>query len=241
MKTKKVLWGVFFIAAAVLVVVNRLGYLTGINLWSLMLTVLLIPVVVSGFYRRSFFNFFFGIAFLLIVYAEPLHIRALVPWTVLLSALFLSIGFSILIPQKHKNRWHDHQGDWKWWHDHHYEDRETVDHVEGNEVNCRVSLGGSCKYLHSDSLQSGHFECSMGYLKAYFDHVKLHPQGAVIKVDCSMGNIEFFLPAEWNVVLNVDTFLGNVDETLRSRHIPDGPALTIVGNVQLGNLVIKYI
>lgn len=241
MKAKKLLWGVFFIAAAILIVVNQLGYFTGVNLWSLLLTVMLVPVIGSGLYRRNFFNLFFGIAFLLIIYAQPLGIAALVPWTVLVAALLLSVGFSILIPGKHRLGHHVGNYDRMWReHSHEHQEYETVDHVEGNEVICSVSMGGSCKYLHSESLERGELTCSLGYLKVYFDQVGLHPGGARVSVDCSLGSMELFIPRSWNVILDVEVTLGNIDEEQHSNH-PDGPALTITGNIRLANISIKYI
>ncbi|MGL6202030.1 MAG: LiaF transmembrane domain-containing protein [Lachnospiraceae bacterium] len=241
MRTNKLLWGLFFIAAAVLVVLNQLGYSNGISLWGLLVTILLLPVVFYGILHRNFFNFFFGIAFLLIVYQHPLGIERLVPWTVLAAALFLSIGFSIIIKPKGTPFWH---GDW---HGHwgsrtntseYTEYTEHVD-VDGNEVNCRVSMSGSIKYLHSDSLQKGSFECSLGSLKVYFDNVVLHPDGADIYVNCSLGSVELFIPRNWPVMINVDSALGGVDEKPR-RDIPSGPPLRIHGSVKLGALEIKY-
>ena len=240
MKLNKLLWGVFFIAAAVLMVINQLGYFTGLNMWSLLFTILVIPVISSGLYRRNFFNVFFGIAVLLIVFAKPLNITALVPWTILVAALFLSIGFSILFKPKYRNisnSWHDRSWDS---HNHNYTEQETVDHVDGNDVNCSVSLGGSCKYLHSSSLETARFDCSMGYLKVYFDNVQLHPGGAVVNVDCSLGSMDLYFPRDWNIVIDVNCIMGNVEEN-QHLHNPAGPSLTIRGNVRLGNLGIKYV
>jgi len=241
MKTNKILWGLFFIAAAALIVLNQLGFSTGISLWSLLITVILLPVVVLGLARRNFPNFFFGIAFLLIVYQHPLGIERLVPWTVLAAALLLSIGFSIIFKPRyfpfHHNHW---DGEWTS-HTRTDEYSETTEHVDvdGSEVNCRVSLAGSVKYLHSDSLQKGNFECSLGYLKVYFDNVELHPNGADLYVNCSLGSMELFIPRSWPVMLDVDTSLGSVNETPR-REAPTGPTLRINGRVSMGSLEIKY-
>lgn len=240
MKTKKLLWGVFFIAAAILIVVNQLGYFMGINLWGLLFTVLVVPVVVSGLYRRNFFNVFFGIAIWLIVFARPLGITPLVPWTVLFAALFLSIGFSILVKPRYRFGNHHHLGRSWMEHNHNYTEYETVDYVDGNEVNCCVSLGGSCKYLHSDSLEKGRLECSLGYLKVYFDNVQLHPDGTAIFVDCSLGSMELYLPRDWQVIINVDSMLGNISEQ-HHMNSGNGPVLTITGYVKMGNIDIKYI
>lgn len=242
MKVKNWLWGLFFIAAALLIVLNKLGYFMGINVWSLLFTIVLVPIVVSGAAKRNFFNLFFGLAFLLMVYAKPLNITVLVPWTVLIAALLLSIGFSILMPSKYGRReqmFRHHSGQWQK-RDSNYEQYETVDHVDGNEVSCYVSLGGSCKYLHADNLERGKLDCSMGYLKVYFDNVRLNPNGAAIVVNCSLGSMELYIPRSWQVKLDVDCVMGNVNEE-DSVHSFDGPVLTITGKVHLGNLEIKYI
>jgi len=242
MRVEKKFWGVFCIAAAILVIVNKLGYFTGINVRSLLFTVILVPIVVSGFLRRNYFNLCLGIAFLLIVYAKPLNITVLVPWTILSAALLLGIGLSILLPSEHgwTGRFHSHHAGGFKGHGGNYEKNETVDHVDGNDVNCYVSMAGSCKYLHSDCLKSGRFDCSLGYLKVYFDNVRLHPDGAEINVSCLLGNTELFIPANWPVIVNIDCVMGNVNEHTRIE-VFDGPALTITGKVHLGNLEIVYI
>lgn len=242
MNIKKNLWGIFFIVAAALVIVNQLDFFIGIGSWSLIFTVTLIPILVYGIIHRNFFNIFFAIAFLLIVFAETLHIERLVPWTVLTAALFLSIGFSVLF--KPKYRWcHSKSIDWDSSHSYEksYTKHETFDNVEGNEINCRISLAGSSKYLRSDSLRTGHFECSLGSLKVYFDQVTLHPDGATAFIDCSLGNVELFIPRTWNVNLNLDTALGSVQEHGHVVSTGGAPRLTITGSVSLGAVEIRYI
>lgn len=241
MKKSKLLWGLFFIAAALLVVINQMGYFTGIGLWSLLITVVMIPVIGHGVRYRNFFNIFFGIAIILIVFEQPLGIGRLVPWTVLAAALFLSIGFSIIIKPKYQH-WHHAEywnDEWRKHSHEHYESTEHID-IDGSDVSCRVSMGGSSKYLHSDSLQKGYFDCSLGYLKVYFDSVELNPDGAEIFVNCSLGSMELYIPRTWNVRINVDATLAGVSETPR-RDATFGPTLTISGSVRLGAVEIKYI
>lgn len=237
MKGKKVLWGGFFIAAAVLIVINQMGYFTGIGLWSLLLTILVVPIIGHGIRHRNFFNIFFGVAFLLIIYERPLGIGELVPWTVLVAALLLSIGFTILFKPKYKGWEHRidmHRGKGCG----EYSDQEIIDSED--EVNCSVSLGDSSKYVHSTALQRGRIDCSLGHLSVYFDHAALHPNGAEIRVDCSLGGMELYIPRDWNVQINVDAALSGVTETPR-REPGTGPILLITGSVSLGSLEIKYI
>lgn len=238
MKLSKIMWGLFFIAAAALLVMNGMGFNIGLNLWSLLLTIVLIPTIVMGIMKRNFFNLFFGLGFLLIVYQHPLGIERLVPWTVLAAALLLSIGFSILFKPKYTG------SSFSYTDKTHCGSSETTEHInsEDDEVSCRVNFGGGTKYIYSDSFQRGYFECSFGGLSVFFDNVVLHPNGAEIMVDCSFGAIELYIPREWNLVLDVDAMLGAVDAAKYRNNIQSsGPLVTIKGNVKLGAIEIKYI
>ena len=94
-------WGLFFIVGAALIIVNQLGCLTGISLFSLICTLLLIPIIIKSIAYRSFAGILFPIALLGIIYAEPLGITALSPWPLLAAALFGSIGLSLIFHKSH--------------------------------------------------------------------------------------------------------------------------------------------
>lgn len=105
MKNRKIFWGIFFIVMAVIVVVSRLDILSNVNVFTFLATVIFGWIVVDGIRHRNFYEILFPIAFLCILYDEPLGIELLTPWTVLAAALFLSIGLTLLFGgKKHHKR-----------------------------------------------------------------------------------------------------------------------------------------
>lgn len=96
----KLFWGLLLILMAVFLILSKMGLIKGISVWSVFFTVVFGALLIHGLIKRSFTAIFFSIAFLCIIYDDQLGITALTPWTVLLSALLLSIGMGILFHKK---------------------------------------------------------------------------------------------------------------------------------------------
>lgn len=80
MKSSKVFWGIFFILAAVYVVISKFGILPDIGVFSIILTVFFLWLFVEGIRNVNFWEILFSIAFICIIYDKPLGITALTPW-----------------------------------------------------------------------------------------------------------------------------------------------------------------
>ena len=104
MKSSKVFWGIFFILAAVYVVISKFGILPDIGVFSIIMTVFFLWLFVEGIRNVNFWEILFAVAFICIIYDEPLGITALTPWTVLGAALLGSIGLSLIFGGK-KRKW----------------------------------------------------------------------------------------------------------------------------------------
>ena len=104
MKSSKVFWGIFFILAAVYVVISKFGILPDIGVFSIILTVFFLWLFVEGIRNVNFWEILFSIAFICIIYDKPLGITALTPWTVLGAAFLGSIGLSLIFGGK-KRKW----------------------------------------------------------------------------------------------------------------------------------------
>lgn len=102
MKKRNILWGIFFIVMAMIVAVSKLGILPDVGVFALLATVFLVWMTADGVRHRNFYESLFAVAFLCIIYDKPLGIEALTPWTVLVAALLLSIGLSLLFGGKGK-------------------------------------------------------------------------------------------------------------------------------------------
>lgn len=62
------------------------------NFW----TVVFAATLITSLINRSLGGTIFSIAFLLIIYAKPLHIESIVPWTVLLAAFLVWGGLRLI-------------------------------------------------------------------------------------------------------------------------------------------------
>ena len=228
-------WGVFFILAAIFIVINQMGYLINIGFWSMLFTIFLIPVFVECVIHRTFTGIFFSLAFLCIIYAGPLGIEQLVPWPVLLTALFLSIGCSIIFNRKSG-----------YCHIHHHighigtDEFESEEYLDENEISCKVSFGSSAKYLSSQNLKKARIDCNFGAMKIYFDNTQLAPEGATVVFHCSFSGLELYIPKTWKVQQDTSLFLSGITEKNRSM-IGDGPVLTLAGEISFSGVEIIYI
>jgi len=100
-------WGTFFLVSAIVLITSQLGIFSyHVGIWTLFLTIALVAIIVTSLRNLIMSSLVFAIALLAIIYAKPLGITALVPWTILGAALLLSIGLSILVhPRWHRAYW----------------------------------------------------------------------------------------------------------------------------------------
>lgn len=231
MKKERIFWGVFFIVGAVAVVVSRLGFLGELSLWTVFFTVFLAAALIKGVIHRNAWGILFSVAFLCILYAKPLGITAITPWTILGAALLGSIGCSILFhPWK---RWCPHH------HKHHHSDFET-ETIEGESINLKTSFSGSIKYINSDDFKTAFLDCSFGSMKVYFDNAVIRGGRATVTVDASFCGIELFIPKEWKVENLLSASFGGVEE--KNKNVSDGvPVLRLTGSVSFSGVTIIYI
>lgn len=231
MKFKNWFWGLFFILAAIFILLNQFGYFTQISLFSLICTIILIPIILKSCYYLNFSGILFPLAILCIIYAEPLGITNLTPWPVLAIALFGSIGLSLIFGSYSHHTCH-----------HHREENfgEVIDSPDENIVHFDVHFGSSIKYIHTDHLQQANINCSFGAAKVYFDHATLAPEGAQIHLDVSFSGVELYIPKSWHVVNKTAVFLGGIEEKNKNMQA-EGPIVTLVGKVSFSGLDILYI
>lgn len=236
MKKRDVFWGLLFVVAAVLVIIDGIGYFPQIGFLKIALTVILAGIIIKSTMYLSFPGILFPMAFICIMYSEQWNIQALTPMPVLLTALLGSIGLSMIF--KKNNLWLHHC----WNHNHHHEEHfsEVINEPDGNVVSCSASFGSSMKYINTDNFEKGYIKCSFGAMKVYFDNAEIKSGNAEVYLDISFSGVELYIPKTWRVVLDVNTSLGGIDEKNRN-HGSASPVLTIKGNISLSGVEIIYV
>lgn len=233
MKTKNWFWGLFFIVAAALVIINQMGYLVGINLFTLICTIFLVPIIIKSIAHVNFFGILFPLAILGILFAEPLGITNLVPWPILAAALLGSIGLSLIF---HNSKWHS-----EYYHCNFDKEEQIINEEDSDTVSCSVKFGASTKYVNTDNFKKGYFSSSFGALKIYFDKAKIQDEGAEIYLDVSFSGVEIYVPKEWKLVNNVSSAFGALDE--KNHNLYEGEKMPVVvkGNIKFGGVEIIYV
>lgn len=231
MKKERIFWGLFFIMAAVFIIISKLGFLGDVNFLSLLLTVFVAACLIKSVMHKSVGGILFSLAFLCIIYAKQLGIEMLTPWPVLGAALLGTIGASFLYRP---------EGDWFSYGTHHISGNETVESVEGAQMEFNTSFGESIKYINSDNFQSAKLRCSFGGMKVYFDNAVMENGQATVQLDVSFAGMELYIPRNWKVINNVDSSFGGIDE--KNRNDTAGTStLNLIGKVSVGGVEIIYI
>ena len=220
MNKKNIVWGLIFIMAAILVVCGAFGILG--NPVNLIITVLLIPIIISNVVHLAYPGIFFPLAIIAILYDDYLGIQALTPWPVLFIALFLSIGLSFLFP-KYKH-FYKHSGE------------ESDDSV----INLSAKFGGSVKYVNTNQLQEVNIDCAFSGMKVYFDHADIAGEKASVNVRLSFSGLELYMPNNWSVVDNLGCTLGGVERRGTASETTD-KTLVLNGSVSFSGVTIIYV
>lgn len=236
-KKRNIFWGVFFILGAVFILAAKLGFMQDVGVWSLIWTVLFAALLVRSLYRIDFFGIFFSVAFLGILYAEPLGITAITPWPILGAALLLGIGCKMIFPQKKRFRDRVHfriKGNPD------VTPEKVINGQDGAQVSHQVSFGSAVKYINSENFESASFECSFGYLKVYFDNAVMQSSSASVHLENSFGAMELYIPKSWMVENQMENAFAGTDEEGKAE--PDGlHTLYLYGDNSFGGITIIYI
>ena len=228
MNKKNIVWGLIFIMAAILVVCGAFGILG--NPVNLIITVLLIPIIISNVVHLAYPGIFFPLAIIAILYDDYLGIQALTPWPVLFIALFLSIGLSFLFP-KYKH-FYKHSGEESF--------HEIINEADDSVINLSAKFGGSVKYVNTNQLQEVNIDCAFSGMKVYFDHADMAGEKASVNVRLSFSGLELYEPKNWNVVDNLGCTLGGVERRGTASETTD-KTLVLNGSVSFSGVTIIYV
>jgi hypothetical protein len=265
----RIFWGLFFLAAGGTVILNLLGLLEGINLFSLLLCIILLAIFIQSLYHLNWFGVFIPLAVAAGIFAEPLGISdtvSLVP--LLVAAVLLSVGFSILfkghgrfIPyvgihghnhrgyyggrRINKDSGNDENGGGDGDSCESYSDDNKYDKVvssnEGEVVYANTSFGTKVRYINSKILHRAVLDCSFGDMKVYFDNARISGDSAEIQVNVSFGNLDVYIPDSWTLIDAMDITMGAATERNPERARQGNVKVTLIGDVTFGNLSIFYV
>lgn len=242
----RLFWGLFFLACAAYAIASQLGVLSyRLSFWSILGTVIFALSLIDGLINVRIAESVFSVAFLLMVYAGPLHLTKLVPWTILLAALLVTIGLGIIFRnrfhsvvyanRKIRNLRHKREG----FLDNILTEKATKE--SGSHVVIDQELSDSSRYLDSQELERVDVRARMSEINLYLDQANAAGEQVQLNLDLSMSSLTVYLPLSWQVDSNLsdNSLFGDLEIDGDSNG--GGPTLVLNGHSSMSEIKIEYV
>lgn len=246
-KWSRIFWGVGLIAAAVFLVIDQLHLLPfTIGFWAIFWTVVFVASLITSVINKNLYGAIFSIAFLVIVYAKPLHIAALSPWTILLVAILVSAGISLIFRNGFKptiiingKKGNANLSDLI--NKNFKADNVITDNsfgVDNDNVVISGKMTEASRYIHSQNLKTVTIDSSMGDVSVYLDDAKAAGDEVIMNINTSMCDVDVYIPSDWQVENNMQNSLSDVDI---DHSKGTGTKLILQGRNTMGDLTVKHV
>lgn len=246
-KWSRIFWGVGLISAAVFLVIDQLHLLPfTIGFWAIFWTVVFVASLITSVINKNLYGAIFSIAFLVIVYAKPLHISALSPWTILLVAILVSAGISLIFRNSFKPtiiiNGKKVNANWSDLINKNFKaDNVITDNsfgVDSDNVVISGKMTEASRYIHSQNLKTVTIDSSMGDVSVYLDDAKAAGDEVIMNINTSMCDVDVYIPSDWQVENNMQNSLSDVDI---DHSKGTGTKLILQGRNTMGDLTVKHV
>lgn len=229
--TKRILWGILLIAAGVLIALLSIGSATlpfNLKPGDVILGILVLLVLIDGISRLEFTKIFLMAGIELIIFEEELGSALgktdenwINNWAIILISLLIGIGFDMIF-------------------------KGVKDHIRGKKrsffsINTS-GFGDRVKYIDSSKMHTEYYRNNFGDAEIHFENSDRYEGGATLTVDNSFGDMEIYVPREWEITVDIDSSFGDliVDPALYVAYADEsGKKLTIKGTNRFGDMDIK--
>lgn len=232
MKNSKIFWGIFFILAAVYVVVSQFGIFPSIGIFRIVLTIWLIWLFVEGIRMLNFYEIFLPLAGIYTLYRDWFFFTKLSVWAVFAAAMLISIGLSLLFDGAKKKRNLNTQGMGGF--------GGGTQQCTGEQIRVENNFGTAIRYINSDNFKNADVENNFGTLSLYFDNAIVQEGSAFINVENSFGTTNLYVPKEWKSQNNFKHSFGTINEV----GVSLGTSMTVFymnGEANFGSINVHYI
>ncbi len=237
MKTWKLFWGLGFILLAVALVLDAVGILAPIasavgeiSILAALVGLLLLCYALVQLFKGKLGEIFLPLAFIFMLFENNIAFvfgigdesgNIINNWLLLLCAVMLWIGFSILFSGVRRRKKRKNKGV-EFWGDGTYSQ----------------NMGSSVRYIDCEDFKYESVENNFGACTIFFENPEKYEGGGVLDIENNLGSMTVNVPEDWRVVVKIDNSLG---ASSAPKNEGDGPLLTIKGDNNLGNVSVKRI
>jgi predicted membrane protein len=121
-------------------------------------------------------------------------------------------------------------------------DTDNYEYSSENSISIQVLMGGVEKTVASNEFQGGTINCIMGGVEVFFIN-STFLDNPTIEISNTMGGVELYLPANWEIKNNMKVFLGGVKDNRHKSKVEKGAKqfIQLNGTVIMGGVEIKDI
>ncbi len=234
-KTWKLFWGLGFISLAIVLVLDAVGVLAPItsivgevSVLALICGLFLLCYAMAQLLRGKIGEIFLPLALIFMLFEKNIALvcgigdangNIINNWLLLLCAVMLWIGFSILFSGMRRKK-----------------KRKKIEFEVGHRHS--GSIGSSVRYIDCEGFKHESVENDLGSCVVFFENTDKYEGDGVLYIDNNLGSLVVNVPADWNVAVSIDNSLGTVTSP---KPCSGGRLLTVKGDNNLGSVVIKTV
>lgn len=229
MKRKNIFWGLILIFISITLLADMTGVIEAHSTFKLAWTIILIAFAISKIIALSFIPASLAGAMVLTLNADKFTVYPSTPM-IFFASFLLGLGLSMIfkpmrrrkiIIKSSKNR------SFK---------TNFQSSISGEHVHFENNFGDNSRYVQSNNLKSASIENNLGHSRVYFDNVVFDSDGAIINVECNLGQVTLYLPSDINLQNNLTASLGSITGA-QSFHQDDSyPTVFLEGESNLGQI-----
>ena len=222
MKKKSYFWGIAFIAAAVLIIVGALSETFGwfeLPVMKIAVGAFLVCILINELIKGKISRIFFPLAFIFMLFESEIaglcnisETDFVSNWTVLLSALLLTIGTAILTK------------------------KFAVSVTSLKKTGGKNSFGHIEKYIDCGEFSYEAVENNFGRCDIFFENTDMFCSGAELRIENNFGYMEINVPSSWTVRSEI---VHAFAVSSVNRSADSGLVLKITGENNFGNVVVS--
>lgn len=170
------------------------------------------------------------------IYLRPLHLMRLHPAIILLAALLISLGLSLIF----KRNVMSYSTKKIYKKNINYKKKKTnTIHESDGSVYIRERFSQATCYVDSHDLTKVNIDSNMANLNVYLDNAKSAGDEITINLDITMSNINIYIPLSWKIQNNSAQSLSGL--TIRGKSNGGGPIVRLEGYTNMSSININYI
>ena len=241
-KFGSILGGLTLLAIAAVIILTQTGTISlSLAIWQIILAIIAISIFITSVVKLEIGGVVVSLGMAYIALGDYFGLPHFKLWVVIVVTILAAIGLGMIFPHRHRrnNKKIDK-----------YAAYEAEDQIgahqkatyndENGFVKCSNTMGALARYVNASNFTGADITNSFGSLKVYFDKATIINSPVNINVKNDFGEMQIFIPKEWNVVNKISVVAGEVksEDVVGSSN---APTVELTGNVAFGSVVINRV